>query len=197
MEGRRVYGHAPTTYEYEPPVEQSFNSATCARATRCTSSALAHLEIDPSGHATEHLDAFGNYVSTFLVTHRHDRLSVISTARCWWRRTRRRPSAVLETARTVLETTAPGVAAPGGSPSLTLRAPRPVLEDYASLSFLPGVPDRGGGDSRRASTTTSPTTGFTSVTTPLLECSSTGGGCARTSPICTGLLRAMGSRRAT
>ena len=177
MQGRRVYRvmHR-TTYEYEPPVEQSFNSAHLRPRDTDRQQCLSHtLEIDPiPATATEHLDTFGNYQSTFLVTHRHERLSVISTSEVMVAPTGEPPvGPSWETARRLLETDRQ----PASRAARRFRLPsrfvplNPVLEDYASESFAAGRPlvEAVGDLTSRIHRDFVYDPGFSSVTTPLME----------------------------
>jgi uncharacterized alpha-E superfamily protein/transglutaminase-like putative cysteine protease len=71
-----------TTYEYDGPVEQSYNEAHLRPRTterqRCTGHTLA-IEPGPTSRS-EYVDAFGNAVSIFVVAGGFERLAVTATS---------------------------------------------------------------------------------------------------------------------
>ena len=165
-----------TTYDYEAPVDQSYNEAHLrprdTEFQRCTS---YDLEVDPPPRTWfESVDTFGNTVATFVVQGGFTHMSVTATSDVIVTPTGPAPAGPpWESVRTLLEIDRQ----PAARDARRCRAPSRLvptaspLAEYAQVSFEPGRPlvesviDLSGrihGDFVYEP-------GFTSISTPLLE----------------------------
>lgn len=189
-----------TSYEYDPPVAQSINSAHLRPRNTDRQQCLSHvLEINPTpASATEYLDVFGNYVSTFQVSGRHDRLSVISTSEIQVIPAGSPPAGpAWPTVRSLLEMDRQLAArdARRYRSASRLVPTGGALEDYARESFRPGacLPEALLDLIGRIYRDFAYDPGFTSVTTPLLEVfSARRGVCQDFAHLVIGCVRSMG-----
>jgi transglutaminase-like putative cysteine protease len=165
-----------TTYEYDGPVEQSYNEAHLRpRATdrQCCDSHVLTIDPEPTSRS-EYVDAFGNAVSIFVVEGGFQRLSVIATSEVTVHGTPPPPPSLpWESAQWLLDIDRQSDARQARqyrAPSRLVPA-SPDLAEYALPSFSAGRPlveavvDLAG----RINRDFIYEPGFTSVTTPLLD----------------------------
>jgi transglutaminase-like putative cysteine protease len=144
--GDRVYRvtHV-TTYEYDAPVDQSYNEAHLRPRTTDRQLCAAHtLDVDPVPSSRfESVDPFGNSVSTFVVQGGFDHMSVTSTSEVVVSPSPAPPAGPpWESVRSMLEIDRQ----PTARDARRCRAPSRLvptsnaLADYAEGSFLPGRP---------------------------------------------------------
>ncbi len=144
--GDRIYRvtHV-TTYEYDAPVEQSYNEAHLRPRSMERQLCMAHsLDIDPVPSSRfESVDPFGNNVSTFVVQGGFDSMSVTATSEVAVSPSPTPPAGPpWESVRSMLEIDRQ----PTARDARRCRAPSRLvptsnaLADYAEESFLPGRP---------------------------------------------------------
>ncbi len=165
-----------TTYEYDAPVEQSYNEAHLRPRNTEYQECLAYeLVVDPAPTSRfESVDPFGNSVTTFIVQGGFDRLSVTATSDVVVSPSPRPPTGPpWESVRTMLEIDRQ----PSARDARRCRAPSRLvptstaLAEFAQISFQPGrslvesVQDL----TDRIFTEFHYEPGFTSISTPLLE----------------------------
>ena len=165
-----------TTYEYDGPVEQSHNEAHLRpRATghqRCEQHTL-EIEPEPTSRS-EYVDAFGNAVTIFVVAGGFDRLSVTATSEVTVLAVPPTPPSLpWESAQWLLDIDRQA----GSREARQFRAPSrlvpasPQLAEYAEPSFAAGRPivEAVVDLASRINREFVYESGFTSVTTPILE----------------------------
>ncbi|HXW35113.1 MAG TPA: alpha-E domain-containing protein [Acidimicrobiales bacterium] len=177
--GKRIYRvRHTTTYEYEAPVEQSYNEAHLRPRDTEFQRCLHHaLEVVPSVSAwSEHVDLYGNVVASFVVGggFRVMRVTATSDVEVSTPATRKMTSGPpWETARMLVDADR----LPQSRDARPFRMPSRLiptsskLAEYTAVSFIPGRPivsatlDLCG----RIHRDFAYDPGFTSVTTPLME----------------------------
>jgi len=189
-----------TTYDYDAPVDQSYNEAHLHPRDSARQRCVAHeLAVDPAPRSvSEYRDLFGNSVTTFVVQGGFVHMAAVATSEVRVRALPPPPPGPpWESVRTLLDIDrqAEARAARRCRAASRLVPTAPALADYATVSFPPGRPlvEALAELAARIHRDFAYEPGFTSITTPLLEVlEARRGVCQDFAHLAIGCLRSLG-----